>query len=266
MGLFFDEKDDEKVVVKQENITPIIKQGFFGAFILMLFAGLFTMLSWIFKPLFTWMFTFEGRTRKQISIQMTTFFLLVGIPLLLLYRIPMIRDLISLQETHTINLHGNGGRILFPDRSHFIPSGSKKIVRMESYNDIIYLTYTGYNAHIAEKMEPSYCPLVPRSQKILLSSEYAPTRAEGFEDSVSFTVVTSGDTVRGFSYVMMVLSKPKLLFASKEKLSNIEVKEKKTGTWNELRNNWYSLETIHGTNSRWFEIQALSDEHAIVCF
>ena len=266
MGMFFDDKNDQKPIVKKEEPVRTVQQGVFGPLIIMFFAGLLAMLSWVFKPLLTWAFTFEGRNRKQVSIQMTTVVLVFGIPIVLLYRIPTVQDLFTLSETHTINLLGDRGRILFPDRSHFLPSGSKKEFRMETYETITYLTYSGYNSRIEEKMERSYCQLVPRSQKILLSSEYAPTRAEGFEDGVSFTVVTSGDTVRGFSYVMMILSNPTLLFASKEKLASIELKEKKTGTWNELRSTWHSLETIHGTNSRWFEIKALWNEHAIVCF
>lgn len=261
MGSFF---DDNKPNTAEQKVEPA-PMGFFSALLLMFIAWVLTVLSWIFKPLLTWAFTFEGKTREQVTVQLVVIAILFGGTSFFIYKIPMIRDLVSLSNTHTINIVGNQGRILFPDRSYFVPAGNSKVLRFQELGDIIYITYSGYNENVAEKIGNNYCQLVPRAEKILLSSDFPPVRAEGFEDRVEYKIIVDGAHVPFYFSIMIHIANPSFLFneeALKSHLYGIE----KEATWKEFLDDWNLLQTISGTQSRWFKVKALSSEHAIVCF
>lgn len=262
MGLFFDDDKGDKTS-QQERKSP--QQGFFTVAGLMILGFFLSMLAWICKPAFTWMFTFEGRTRDQRITQLIVIAIVFGGSAFLLYRIPGVRDILSLSTTHTVNLLGSDGRILFPDRSFFVPEGNKRSLRGSEIGNTTYVTYTGYNERVAEKMHPSFCQLVPRGEKILLSSETPPVRAEGFEDEVKYVTITNGTKVTGMSYVKFIILHPKTLIDDTE-LEKYEFADKKEEPWQNFLSDWEYVQKISNSPSRWFELKALPSEHAIVCF
>lgn len=263
MGLFFD--DEPKQENEEQITTKNHSHGTFGVAMLMLLAFFFTVLGWILKPLLTWAFTFEGRTRPQVTAQLCVILLLFGGGGLLLYKIPFIRDAVSLSKTHTVNISNEQGRILFPDRSYFIPEGNPRALNFNEAGNSIYTTYSGYRDKVAEHMSSPMCQLVPRTEKIILSSDYPPVRAEGFEDSVKYIAILYGKDLPVYHRMLLTIAHPSTLFDDEE-LNKYGLHLELETSWREFLDNWNRLEILEGSESRWFEIQALSGEHAIICF
>ncbi len=263
MGLFFD--DEPKSAVVHPTETRKEPSGFISVAGIMILGFFLAVLGWIFKPLFTWAFTFEGRSRDQVILQIAVIVFLFGGTAFMLYKIPPVRDFVSLSPTHTINIISNQGRILFPDRSLFALEGQSRELRYNELGNIVYFTYSGYNEHVADKMENDMCQLVPRSEKKLLSSDFPPVRAEGFEDEVKYAAEVDGTKFPFYMYTLLVIAHPSLLFNQND-FKNYRAVVKKETKWSEFLHNWDSLSTITGTQSKWFEVKALSTEHAIICF
>ena len=70
---------------------------------------------------------------------------------------------------------------------------------------------------------------------------------------------------KGMSEVFILIIRPTFLF-DKDGLAKYKfIKERKT-SWNDFLKNWEYLAAIKGTDTKWFEVRALTNEHAIVCF
>jgi uncharacterized membrane protein YeaQ/YmgE (transglycosylase-associated protein family) len=252
MGLFSDD-EPEKLATNTQN-----HPGFIGALILMLVGGLLAMLSWIFKPFFTWLFDF----REHGKVKGVIVAVLFGTVLLFIYRIPAVRDAISLSKTHTHNTSSENQRIPFPDRSYFVVEGTSRLLRDQS---IVFVTYDGYNERLAREAVRNSCHLVPRSEKLLFASHTFPSQAEGFEDSVTYVVKKPLSEVYGWRYWLHNIANPSYLFKRRESLSNITIAYTEDGTWYNLKSDWEYVRTFP-TGEKGFTVKALNSEHAMACF
>lgn len=266
MGFFEDTKPPEPAPVVQE-----VKQGWLAVLIGELFTLLgivlvhtLKALAFVARPTFSYLFTFEGRTRQQITQQMIIAALIVGIPLFFLYRIPFVRDGLTLSHGHTINHTANGQRIAFPDRSVFVPTERRM---GGTYAGKTYITYAGYTETVIQKMESNQCQLVPRGKKMGLASQYAPVQAEGFEAKVSYETETSLLDLSGWKYHSYMLLHPGMLFADISTRSKIMVRHDTETSWKEFVDNWDAVYSPpHFNGFKVFTVRALSSEHAVICF
>jgi hypothetical protein len=262
MSLFFeDTKPPEpvpQVVQQQPQWWPI-------ALLMLVLTGIGILLSWILKPLLTYLFTFEGRTSEQKKTQVAIILVLFGGALYALYRIPSVRDFVTLRPTHTLNYSKFGGRALFPDRSMFISEGQRRAFRADQYGAVTYVTYAGYTKNSMEKTESGYCHLVPRTEALGLSSRDTPVSAEGFKDEVEYTLVMSAADLKGWRYASWILAHPSSFFKNKNELAQTSIEINMTSSWKEFIANWDRLWTFPG-GYKPFEVKALSSEHALICF
>lgn len=266
MGFFEDTKPPEPKPVVQEVKQDWLAVLIGGAFALLgiILVHALKSIAFVARPTFAYLFTFEGRTRQQITQQMMIAALIVGVPLFFLYRVPFIRDGLTLSGGHTINHTANGQRIAFPDRSVFVPTER----RMGGvYAGKTYITYSGYTDSVMQKMETGQCQLVPRGKKMGLASLHAPVQAEGFEAKVSYEADISLPNLPWWKYVSYVLAHPKILFADKESQRGVLVRQETEATWKEFVDNWSTVYSPPGFNGfRVYTVRALPNEHAIVCF
>lgn len=263
MGMFFDDEIEKPVPPQKENVNT--HPGFFAAAGLMILGFFIMILTVILKQPLMYLFNFEGRTRNQVTTQLVVIFVIFGGAIFILYRIPFVRDWVSLSNVRTININSKE-RIFFPDRSNFVIDVNSKWFRFREGDDNDYLTYSGYTEHLAQNMQRSQCQLVPRSEKILLSSESEPRQAEGFEEEVRYSVRKSVPNIHGLNSALIHWANPSFFFKSKEFLDTQEFTLPEENSWREFMNDWNQISTIRGTNSRWFLIKAKSDQHAVICF
>ena len=263
MGLFFDDEPEKQVSEKTE--TKNVNQGFLTAAGLLILTGTLTTLGLIVKPFLSWAFTIEGRTPDQLKKQGLAIIVIFGSIFFLLYKIPSVRDFVSLSNSHTVNIN-NGNRILFPDRSYFEETGEVKFHIFEQVGEITYVSYTGYNEHRAQNLESNMCQLVKRGGKILLSSGHPPVQAVGFKETVSYSVHETAVEMTGLNKLLIYLANPTFIFRSKEFLSQQKFILQEEKSWNNFLHEWEKLDTIMGTEHKWFLVQAKTDEHAIICF
>jgi hypothetical protein len=257
MAFFQDTKPPEPqaiVVEKKDWLTALIV-GIFSILGLIL-VGTGKAYWHIMKPLLT----FEGTTRQQVITQLSIVALLHGVPLYLLYLVPWVRDFTTLSDTHTIN-HTNGYRIMFPDRSYFVPEGSR---RGASFDSKTYITYAGYTEGTFQKMEQGTCQMVPRGRKMRVGSASPPTSAEGFKDEVKYITLQTVDTVSSIRYAWEWTIHPKMWFHPKD-LRELEVEVEKENPWKTFIDEW-SIIRADVEPYRSFEVEALTREHAVICF
>ena len=263
MGLFFDDKKTEKSDNKKESTQPT--HGFFGALILLLIAGFLTFLSWIFKPLLTWAFTFENKTRKQVITQLVVVSTVFIVPLYLLYSVPFVRDFVSLSNTHTINLNRNGYRIIFPNRTYFVPQENKLSIR-DDRRQVTYFTYSGHTPYVAQKVvDNGECHMVYRGRKLVLTSVIMPMQAEGFDDLVIYPIKRPVSRLPFWRLLYEKFKHPSYFFKNKNELDQIDVVYEYESSWGELLKNWDLIEDM-GDGYKPYELKALANEHAIICF
>lgn len=267
MGFFEDTKPPEPAppavqVVKKDWIASLI-DGIFtigGVVIMALLAGL----AYLLKPILTYLLTFEGRTREQIRNQLLILATIILVPSYFIYRVPFVRDFISLKNSHTINIT-NGYRISFPDRSTFVTREARYVLHNDGTR--VYIAYTGYTQDSMQKMGFGQCQMVPRSERIGFLSARPPVQAEGFEDVVTYPISTSVSHLRGWKYASYMFAHPSYWFKSRETLASITVEYEVHSSWKEFADNWekvWSPSNLGGYKP--FEVKALSDEHGVVCF
>lgn len=265
MGLFFDDNDSEKDTAKETKIKmvqPAVQQGFLAALFLMLLGGLLTFLSWIFKPLLTWMFTYEGRTEQQVRRQLLITLAIFGGGAFLLYRIPSVRDFISLSSSHTYNINEGGKSVPLPDRSFFV---AEEKSRYHRFNEIAYITHESDSENKLKLLNKNECPLVPRSIKIHLASAEIPNLALGFEDEVTYLTTKPLSEIYGLTYWRVKFAHPTThLFKKREELGDILWSQEEATTWQEFKNNWKHIRTVYD-DRKVFWAKALNNEHAMIC-
>lgn len=266
MGLFFeDKKPDLPAPVVQEVKQDWLAVLIGGAFALlgMLLLAALRALAFVARPVFQHLFTFEGRTREQILMQMGIALAIVGVPLFFLYQMPAVRDAVSLSSTHTIN-HSDGYRPDFPDRSFFVLYERRLI---STFAGKTYYTYSGYTDGTMQNMLRGECQMVPRAGRMGMSSLLPPIQAAGFEDQVTYPVSQKVSDLRGWHFFKQVVLKPDRWSKSKMELSSLAYGHDTTSSWKEFVENWDTIVSPPGFDgSKPFEVKALAREHAVICF
>lgn len=269
MGLFFEDTKPPQVpkppaqVVKQDVFAVLV--GGLIALVIMLVAGAGKLAWAILQPCIAWCTNIEGKSRQEALGRLSCLVVPLLLIALLIYRIPSVRDFISLKDTHTIN-RTNGYRISFPsNRSLFVTRDARYIVHNDGVH--VYIAYAGYTEKSMQKMESNQCQLVPCSERMGFSSYQPPVQAEGFEDEVTYQINVSVAQMRGWRYVLHLLVHPSYWFKSKNELSTILVQYEVTSTWEEFANNWNHVWLPPNMDGRrQFEVKALAREHAVACF
>jgi len=269
MGLFFeDTKPPEPTeppvqVVKQDALTVLI--GGLITLVIMLFAGAGKVIWAILKPYIDWCTNIEGKSRREAFGRLACLVVPLLLGALLIYRIPSVRDFVSLKDTHTIN-YSNGYRISFPlNRSLFVTREARYVVHNDGTR--IYIAYAGYTEKSMQKMEPNQCQLVPRSERMGFSSFNPPAQAEGFEDEVTYPINVNVPQMRGWRYASYLLVHPSYWFKNRAELSAVMVQYETTSSWEEFVNNWNQVWSPQNMDGRKpFEVKALAREHAVICF
>ena len=256
MGLFFDDKKPPETppqAIQQPQRWPI-------ALLILILTGIGMMLSWILKPLLTYLFTFEDRTRKQTGMQITIIIaLLLGV-MVLLYQISFIRHL-TIKTTHTLNHSQYGGRIAFPASEYFVPEGARRGV---PFNNKTYITFAGYTKNVMQKIDQNHCQMVQNWERLGLSSINPPVAAEGLADEVRYTVVQTVSSLTGFSYLRERIIRPSYWFKG-EGLVYVTVEREKSEPWKRFIDDW-NLIWKFDSGHRAFEVRSLWNENAVVCF
>lgn len=256
MGLFFEDKKPpapQAQVTQEAQRWPIV-------LLMLILTGIGTVLSWMLKPLLTYLFTFEDRTRKQAGTQILIIMVLFFGVAALLYQIPFIRHL-TIKTTHTLNHSRYGGRIAFPSSEYFTPEGAPRNV---PFNNKMYITFAGYTKNVTQKINQNHCQMVQNWEQLGLSSINPPVAAEGFADEVRYTVVQNVSSLTGFRYLRERIMRPNYWFNG-EGLAYITVEQEKSESWKRFIDDWdllWKFESGH----RVFEVRSLWNENAVICF
>ena len=254
MGMFFDEEKTKH----ESTIKNGEQNGFFATIIIMILAFCLGILSLIIKPILKWLFDFDEHGKVKIGI-IAIIVVVVGLSL---YRIPSIRDYISLSNTHTLNYSNYyNSRIQFPDRSLFYSDVSNHVINNHSFKGKRFITYVESDITLAQQDE---CYLVPRTKKIVFSSRAAPVQVEGFEDTVEYVVILSVIELTLPHYFLELLMHPSYLFKDVKELQYTITKRPKDTSWREFVSNWDKVSKVDHYGI--FEMKALSKENAIICF
>jgi hypothetical protein len=268
MGFFEDTKPPELA----EPAAQVVKQGALAVLIaglitlvIMLIAGAGKVLWAILKPYIEWCTNIEGKSRQEAFGRLACLVVPFLLGALLIYRIPFVRDFISLKDVHTIN-HSNGYRISFPaNRSLFVTRDARHIVHNDGTR--IYIAYAGYTEKSMQKMGANQCQLVPRSERMGFSSYQPPLQAEGFEDEVVYPISVSVSDMHGWRYASYLSVHPSYWFKTRAELSAVMVQYETTSSWEEFVNNWNQIWSPPNMDGRRpFEVRALPREHAVACF
>ncbi len=256
MGLFF---EDKKPPEPPPQVTQEV-QGWPITLLVLILTGIGVALGWALKPLLTYLFTFEDRTRKQVGAQILIIIVLLLGGVALLYQISFIRHL-TIKTTHTLNHSRYGGRIAFPSSEYFTSEGSSRNV---PFNNKIYITFAGYTKNVIQKINQNHCQMVQNWERLGLSSTNPPVAAEGFADEVRYTVVQNVSSLTGFSYLRERIMRPSYWFDG-EGLAYITVEREKSEPWKRFIDDWnliWKFESGH----RVFEVRSLWNENAVICF
>lgn len=265
MGSFFKEKKTEFPVPSTQERT----QGWFAVLIsgaISLISAIIVLfvyrpLAFVARPTFQHLFTFVGRTREQILLQIGIVIAIFGVPLYFAYRIPAVRDAVSLSETSTLNLSENKLRIIFPDRSFFTASRHRQGML---FNSRTYFSYAGHSEKEPQRMWRNECQGVTRGEKIYLSSKLPPRNAEGFSEEVRYVARQRIGSLGETEYLFEWIKRPSL-WRDKNELEQIVVDIRRSSSWERFIDNWIELR-MDEDGYRTFEVKALAREHAVVCF
>lgn len=269
MGLFSIDKPEESkpVVQKQSFFTSLLE--IFGK---ILVAVVMFVLNDILRPFLLFIFGLLGyaldfrRTdnKKLKIIQVAACGVIFFGTLLYIYKIPSVRDWLTLAKTHTVNI-SNGEQFLFPDRSYFVIDDERKILSLEQYGNKIFMTHTGYQKGVSVPIQKDTCYLLPRGERISLASKTSPVLAIGFEKELTYTITESVISLYGFEYFFQFVKNPSYIFKDKEELRHTSVTHDKNASWEVLQNEWWKLWNFSDGNKP-FEVKALANEHAVICF
>jgi hypothetical protein len=271
MGFFFDNPKEEK---KEEPKQQAPSQGFFAAAGLMLLGVLLAivtkiasliieLLGLLAKQAIVILDPRDTENKTVRAVKISIIIILTCGPLIYIYRIPSVRDALTLSSTHTINVQ-KSEHIPFPDRSYFVPEGERRVFLLQQGGDRKYVNYIGHKKNFL-KMEEGFCHLVTRSERVSLASAELPLYAVGFSGNVKYTVKESIGGLPYWQYILEKIKNPEYLFQKKEDLQVAFITVEKEGTWNELIADFEKIPSISG-NIKPYELKALYFEHAMVCY
>lgn len=270
MGLLFDDTkppEPEKPPVVKRSAGAAFMDGIFGIGGILL-VWIFGGIAFVCKPIFGPLLEHKGKSRDQIVRNYGLLLLIISPLAYYIYTIPIVRDYLSLNDTHTLNYSVNQERIQFPHRSTF----AKTEVRQKySFEGKTYYTFAGFLkrdgiAYMPELVRGE-CQQVRRGEEFGILSLTAPTVAEGFENRVTYQIKQSIYKEKGSSYVYELTIRPKYWLLSKEELVRTEDVYYVTRQWEEFIDEWGYIWSPPGVNGyKPFEVEALPKEHAVVCF
>lgn len=265
MGLFFDDKPKESLPVQQQRPTHTF-WTFIGEAIAQMFVKLLefalAILTWILKPLLTWLFEFNGVSRQLGTIKVLLIAVTFGGPLTIVYKtFPSIGDFIFLSRTHTSNTGEHLGHLVFPEREYFVPKGKSTLIQGEHF---LFVTYSGYNES-PQSMRLGSCHLVPRGEGVVLASFSPPEQAEGFSDEVEYRIKENLIETVPWRRHLFYLRHPSYIQKSNDELREILIYYEKEGSWREFKDDWEKIKA-YTDGAKAFEVRAKFTEHAIICF
>lgn len=250
---------------KKEGASPPEKHhGLIATIIIVSLTWFLELLGWILKPLFSWLFDFKGSTKEVAIIKVSIIFTLLCVTIFGLWQFQFFRDL-TLSKSHTLNRNTTGTRILFPEPSYFVTEGNNRLLELDSASSKKHLTYAGYTKDVAKKVLQGTCPLVPRNEVAVFSSQNLPVEAEGFVDSVEYTVEQKLPDLPFWRYVKEIAIHPRYLFINSHEKASVIISYRKEATWGEFERDWDNLFSFPG-GYKPFEVRAKFYEHAVLCF
>lgn len=263
MGLFF-----EDTKTGEEKKSAIQGHGFLAT-VLLLFLGF--IIQQIFTPLAKGLSALIGHTldpRGTVNkkVQIIQVLVIAGIFLgtvLFLYKIPVIRDMVTLSRTHTTNISGSS-TILFPDRSYFANDNERKVFKLDP-DGPTYVTYSGYTKNQSLSLKENFCLLVDRGEKASFSSLTPPIYAVGFEDTVTVVFKKPLKLVPRWRYILEMIGHPSYLLLDEKTRGDIVLTYSTSIQWNELYSEWQYL-WMFNDGGKPIDIEAKWNEHALICY
>jgi hypothetical protein len=230
-----------------------IKESRLGV-ILRSLGGIFVF---FFIPIVAWLFSFKKDDNTLSKIIKACIIISL---LLFVYKIPYVRDTLTLSTEHTVNVKEKEYK--FPDRSYFDPTQEKIVFQIDT---ITYITYIGYTKGVYTEISENTCYLVPRGEKLSIASKKFPVFASGFEDNVFFTLKESLSTLpypeKAYEYLLNL----SYFQMTSHEIRQIQVTYTRESSWNDLKRAWWKSWSFANGNKP-YEIKAKDTEHAIVCF
>ncbi|MEN9552326.1 MAG: hypothetical protein RI935_703 [Candidatus Parcubacteria bacterium] len=215
-------------------------------------------LSLTLKPVISWLFDLKEDRSLKVGIMLIVF----GTIGFTLYKIPLFRNM-TLSNTHTINYLSDGQRVFFPPVAYFVTESERR--KFDGRNGFVYFTYSGYTKGYAQETSKGQCHMVPRGERKILASSSPPVRAEGFEDTVFVTWSIPISSLTRFGMLIEGLKNPSILWSDKHK----KITTEENVSWRTFINSFYEIDQMKGTTSSDFypfEVTALKNEHAVICF
>lgn len=278
MGMFFDEekKKPDRVQQKPVGVLEIIVDGLVKI-IIMFFGALLTAMLWIGKNVFGQYFVtlghlldFRGLEREVATrrIAMAFFIIIIfpGAPLFFLYRVPAVRDYLTLSRNVTVNVPMPNKRIFFPDRSFFVPEEKRKLYDfISSSAPGPYFTFPEHKEGEEFIVPSGHCQGVTRGRTIKVSSKTFAIGAEGFTREVTYHVTYTVNELLGMEYALELFIHPRYLIRNEKELAIISTTVKRTKSWEKFEKDWPWVRAFPD-GYKDYEIQADPYQHAIICF
>ncbi len=269
-------KEQEKDTKTTRGVVVILLD-FITSIVLMLEKAVLDLITWILKKVFTQYFDTLSQlldirglekavAKKRVTIALIILCIFPGVPLFLIYKIPFVRDAISLSTSVEVNIQLAGRQLYYPNRTYF-----EKTVTIEKYDFTqygapgIYLSYNGYGKEKYQVTPHGSCPLIPREVVVMLASLYAPFAAEGFKDRVSYLIEIPLEDLSGFDYIMQFLKHPQYLATNSDTRSATMVRLNRKESWKRMLQEWQHIVVIKD-GLKGLIIESNNNEHAIICF
>ncbi len=221
----------------------------------------------IAAPILGQLLSFEGldrlERRRKLGIILTCILSILLIGALLIYKIPLVRDYLTLSLKQTVNVDNYAGTIWMPPKEYFYPVAARTFLQ-HGNDSRRYITYTGHGKDLRRELHLEDCQVVYRGETILISSASAPIYAVGFEDAVTYLRAIPASRVTGWRSYLMYAEHPGYMLMKEEQLASITYMYELTSTWTEFLNDWDSIYTYPG-GDKYVEVKALWNEHAMVC-
>ena len=143
--------------------------------------------------------------------------------------------------------------------------GNRRDLELGGISTKKYITYSGYTKNTAQKVLRGTCPLVPRNESAMFASENLPVEAEGFTDTVEYTLVQKIPNLPWWTYIKEHSANPKYFLMNSKERRDTAVPYTKEASWGEFERDWDNLFSFPSGHKP-FEIKAKFYEHAIICF
>ncbi len=274
--LFDDNKKPESQKQKPQGILEIFFAGVMDI-VISLFKGIGNTILGLGAKFFGQYFVtlghlldFRGLERevatRRIAIAVIILAIIPGIPLYYLYKVPAVRDYLTLSKNITVNVAAHSGRLYYPDSSYFIPEEKRRPLDFRVNGALgLYYTFPQHEEGDQFNVLSGVCQMVTRGKSIKVASLNLPTGAEGFDSEVTYYVNLKVTELNRLEYTTEIFLNPRYVLKSKEELLSISTTIKRTRNWHGLQDDWDVIETF-SNNVKAFTVQARDNQHGIICF